>query len=68
MNYFREDNFMGEVSAINPEYSEWIKSISMNFRQCQIKAASKVNPQQLVEDCMNAKEKLLLTFQKFYLM
>lgn len=135
---------MGEVSAINPEYSEWIKSISMNFRQCQIKAASKVNeemlifywnlgkdisrmnkqalygtdfynkisrdlraelpdvksfsvtnlrymcwfyelycknpqqtvedselslnPQQLVEDCMNAKEKLLLTFQKFYLM
>ena len=38
---------MGEV-IINPEYSEWIKSISLNFKQCQIKAASKVNEEMLL--------------------
>lgn len=34
--------------VINPEYSEWIKSISLNFKQCQIKAASKVNEEMLL--------------------
>ena len=38
---------MGEVT-INPEYLEWIKSISWNFKQCQIKAASKVNEEMLL--------------------
>ena len=38
---------MGEV-IISPEYSEWIKSISLNFKQCQIKAASKVNEEMLL--------------------
>lgn len=39
---------MSEVSTINLKYSEWIKRISMNFKQCQIKAASKVNEEMLV--------------------
>ena len=39
---------MDEVSTINLEYAEWIKSISMNFKQCQIKAASKVNEEMLI--------------------
>lgn len=38
---------MGEV-IVSPEYSEWIKSISLNFKQCQIKAASKVNEEMLL--------------------
>ena len=40
-------DFMGEV-IVSPEYSEWIKSISLNFKQCQIKAASKVNEEMLL--------------------
>lgn len=38
---------MGEI-IMNQEYSEWIKSISLNFKQCQIKAASKVNEEMLL--------------------
>lgn len=37
-----------EKNIISPEYSEWIKSISLNFKQCQIKAASKVNEEMLL--------------------
>ena len=43
----RKVDFMGEI-IVNPEYSEWIKSISLNFEQCQIKAASKVNEEMLL--------------------
>lgn len=39
---------MFEVSAMNSEYEEWIKNISVNFKQCQIKAASKVNEEMLI--------------------
>ena len=39
---------MGEVNTINSEYAEWIKSISVNFKQCQIKAVSKVNGEMLM--------------------
>lgn len=46
-NRKRKVDFMGEI-IINPEYSEWIKSISLNFKQCQIKAASKVNEEMLL--------------------
>lgn len=38
---------MSEV-ILNQEYSEWIKNISLNFKQCQIKAASKVNEEMLL--------------------
>ena len=38
---------MGKT-IINQEYVEWIKSISLNFKQCQIKAASKVNEEMLL--------------------
>ena len=61
---------MGEV-IINPEYSEWIKSISLNFKQCQIKAASKVNEEMLLfywnlEKDISRMNKLALYGSDFY--
>lgn len=39
---------MSGISTMNSDYGEWIRSISVNFRQCQIKAASKVNEEMLI--------------------
>lgn len=39
---------MGKIVNVNSEYKEWIKDISKKFKQCQIKAASKVNEEMLV--------------------
>ena len=38
---------MDGLISVNAEYSEWIKAVSSNFKQCQIKAASKVNEEML---------------------
>lgn len=38
---------MSELISIHPEYAEWIKNVGANFKQCQIKAASKVNEEML---------------------
>ena len=38
---------MSELITLHPEYAEWIKNVGANFRQCQIKAASKVNEEML---------------------
>lgn len=38
---------MSKLIHINKEYAEWVKSISMRFRQSQIKAAVKVNSEML---------------------
>lgn len=39
---------MGKIVNVNSEYKEWIREISKKFKQCQIKAASKVNEEMLV--------------------
>ena len=39
---------MSDLIPTNIKYKEWIKAISSNFRQCQIKAASKVNEEMLM--------------------
>lgn len=39
---------MNKSISNNVEYKEWIKTISKNFKQCQIKAASKVNEEMLM--------------------
>lgn len=39
---------MSDFISTNAKYKEWIKTVSSNFRQCQIKAASKVNEEMLV--------------------
>lgn len=39
---------MNELAYTSVEYKEWIKRISSNFKQCQIKAASKVNEEMLM--------------------
>lgn len=39
---------MSDFISTNTRYKEWIKTVSSNFRQCQIKAASKVNEEMLV--------------------
>ncbi len=38
---------MSELITLHPEYAEWIKNIGVNFKQCQIKAASRVNEEML---------------------
>lgn len=38
---------MSELITLNPEYAEWIRNVGVNFKQCQIKAASKVNEEML---------------------
>ena len=38
---------MGTWISNNNEYLEWIKTVSSNFKRCQIKAASKVNEEML---------------------
>lgn len=38
---------MSNIINRSEEYFEWIKNISLNFKQCQIKAASKVNTEML---------------------
>ena len=38
---------MDELISSNLEYSEWIKTVSSSFKQCQIKATSKVNEEML---------------------
>ena len=38
---------MGELITLHPEYAEWIRNVGANFKQCQIKAASKVNEEML---------------------
>ena len=38
---------MDGLISVNAEYSEWIKAVSSNFKQCQIKAAPKVNEEML---------------------
>lgn len=39
---------MGELTYTKAEYKEWLKTISSNFKQCQIKAAAKVNEEMLM--------------------
>ena len=34
---------MSKLIYINNEYAEWVKSLSLRFRQSQVKAAVKVN-------------------------
>ena len=38
---------MSELITLHPEYAEWIRNVGKNFKQCQIKAASKVNEEML---------------------
>ena len=38
---------MSELITLHPEYAEWIKNVGANFKQCQIKAVSKVNEEML---------------------
>ena len=38
---------MNELIIMNPQYAEWIRNIGSNFKQCQIKAASRVNEEML---------------------
>lgn len=38
---------MSELITLHPEYAEWIRNVGANFKQCQIKAASKVNEEML---------------------
>lgn len=38
---------MSELLTRHPEYAAWIKNVGANFKQCQIKAASKVNEEML---------------------
>ena len=38
---------MSKLLSINKEYAEWLKSLSLRFRQSQIKAAVKVNSELL---------------------
>lgn len=39
---------MDKLISTSNEYKEWIKTISSSYRQCQIKAASKVNEEMLM--------------------
>ena len=62
---------MSELITLHPEYAEWIKNVGANFRQCQIKAASKVNEEMLKfywnlgKEMISLKEKSNLG-NKFY--
>ena len=38
---------MSKLIHINNEYAEWVKSLSLRFRQSQVKAAVKVNSEML---------------------
>ena len=38
---------MSKLIKTDTSYAEWIKSLSQQFRQCQIKAAIKVNSELL---------------------
>lgn len=38
---------MSELINLHPDYAEWIRHVGANFKQCQIKAATKVNEEML---------------------
>ena len=38
---------MSELVRLHPEYAEWIRSVGVNFKRCQLKAATKVNEEML---------------------
>ena len=39
---------MKNISIIDKEYKEWVKALAMRYRQCQIRAAVKVNTEQIL--------------------
>lgn len=39
---------MSEIIKTNTEYSKWIKEVSLRFRNSQIKAATKVNRENML--------------------
>lgn len=38
---------MSNIIKVDREYTEWISDVSKRFRQCQVKAAMKVNDEML---------------------
>lgn len=38
---------MSDMIILHPQYAEWIRIVGVNFKQCQIKAASRVNQEML---------------------
>lgn len=39
---------MNNITIIDKEYKQWVKALAVRYRQCQIKAAVKVNTEQLL--------------------
>ncbi|MBQ7489945.1 MAG: hypothetical protein IJT51_05475 [Bacteroidales bacterium] len=39
---------MNNLTITDNKYKQWVKSLALRYRQCQIKAAVKVNTEQLL--------------------